>query len=128
MTTLALSSIGTALGGPVGGAIGSLIGQGIDQQLFGSGPRRGPRLGDLSVQTSRYGADIPKVFGTMRVAGNIVWATNLIESSETEAAKNGPSTVTYSYSANLAVALSSRPIKSVGRIWADGNLIRTADG
>lgn len=128
MATLALSSIGTALGGPVGGAIGSLIGQGIDQQLFGSGPRRGPRLGDLAIQTSRYGSAIPKIFGTMRVAGNIVWATDLVESSETDAAKSGPATITYSYSANFAVALSSRPIKSVGRIWADGNLIRTADG
>ena len=61
MTTLALSSIGTALGGPIGGAIGSLIGQSIDRQLFGPGPRHGPRLGDLSVQTSTYGSQIPRI-------------------------------------------------------------------
>lgn len=128
MATLVLSTLGNALGGPVGGAIGSLIGQGIDQQIFGSGPRRGPRLGDLSVQTSSYGTAIPKVFGSMRVAGTVVWSTDLVENSETEAAKGEPGTVTYSYSVSLAVALSSRPIKAVGRIWADGNLIRTADG
>ena len=68
MATLVLSSVGTALGGPVGAAIGSLIGHSIDQQLFGGGPKQGPRLGDLSVQTSSYGTAIPRIYGRMRVA------------------------------------------------------------
>ena len=83
MATLVLSTVGTLLGGPVGGAIGSLVGQSIDQQLFGPGARHGPRLGDLSVQTSSYGSAIPKVFGTMRVAGTIVWSTDLQEQMQT---------------------------------------------
>jgi len=66
MATLVLGAVGTALGGPVGGALGSLVGQAIDQQLLGSGPRRGPRLGDLSVQTSAYGTMIPRIYGRMR--------------------------------------------------------------
>ncbi len=55
MATLVLTTVGTALGGPIGGALGSLVGQSIDQDLFGPGMRRGPRLGDLAVQTSSYG-------------------------------------------------------------------------
>ena len=51
MATLVLSTVGSALGGPVGGAIGALIGQSIDQQILGPGTR-GPRVGDLTVQTS----------------------------------------------------------------------------
>lgn len=128
MATLVLSTVGTLLGGPVGGAIGSLLGQSIDQQLFGPGPREGPRLGDLSVQTSSYGTAIPRIFGTMRVAGSIVWSTDLQEDSETQGAKGQPETVTYSYSASFAVALSSRRISNIGRIWADGKLVRTAEG
>jgi len=128
MATLVLSTVGTILGGPVGGAIGSLLGQSIDQQLFGPGPRHGPRLGDLAVQTSSYGIPIPRLFGTMRVAGSIVWSTDLQESSQTQGAKGQPDTVTYSYSVSFAVALSSRPIIDVKRIWADGKLIRTAEG
>lgn len=128
MATLVLSTVGTILGGPVGGAIGSLLGQSIDQQLFGPGPRHGPRLGDLAVQTSSYGTPIPRLFGTMRVAGSIVWSTDLQESSQTQGAKGQPDTVTYSYSVSFAVALSSRPILGVKRIWADGKLIRTAEG
>lgn len=128
MATLVLSTVGTMLGGPLGGAVGSLLGQTIDQQLFGPGPRSGPRLGDLSVQTSSYGTAIPRIYGTMRVAGAIVWSTDLKEASQAEGAKGQPETVTYSYSASFAVAVSSRPIEGIGRIWADGKLIRTADG
>jgi hypothetical protein len=128
MATLVLNTVGTILGGPIGGAIGSLVGQSIDQQLFGPGPRKGPRLGDLSVQTSSYGSAIPKIFGSMRVAGTIVWSTDLQEQSNTQSAKGQPDTITYSYSASFAVALSCRRISGVGRIWADGKLIRTADG
>lgn len=128
MATLVLSTVGAVLGGPVGGAIGSLIGQSIDQQLLGPGPRQGPRLGDLSVQTSSYGSPIPRLYGSMRVAGTIVWSTDLQEDSQTTGAKGQPDTTTYSYSVSFAVALSSRKISRIGRIWADGNLIRGADG
>jgi len=128
MATLVLSTVGTVLGGPIGGAIGSLVGQSIDQQLLGPGPRRGPRLGDLSVQSSTYGSPIPRLFGTMRAAGTIVWSTDLQESSQTTGAKGQPDVVTYSYSVSFAVALSSRPIVGIGRIWADGKVIRTAEG
>jgi hypothetical protein len=126
MATLVLSTVGTILGGPVGGAIGSLVGQSIDQQIFAS-PRRGPRLGDLSVQTSSYGTQIPRIYGTMRVAGSIIWSTDLVESTQTSGAK-GQSDATYSYSASFAVALSSRPLIEVRRIWADGKLLRGQAG
>ena len=129
MATLVLTSVGTALGGPIGGALGSLVGQSIDQGLFGPGIRKGPRLGDLSVQTSSYGSPVPRIYGAMRVAGTVIWASDLIEEEVIEGGgKGSPERQTYSYSANLAVALSSRPVAAVGRIWADGKLIRGASG
>ena len=129
MATLILSTVGTALGGPIGGLIGTVVGQSIDQQLLGGGPRRGPRLGDLSVQTSSYGSMIPRMYGTMRVAGSVIWSTDLEETSELQGdGKSQPETVVYSYSASFAVALSSREAASVGRIWADGKLIRGVAG
>lgn len=126
LATLVLSTIGTALGGPVGSAIGALIGQSIDQQLLAPA-RRGPRVGDLSVQSSSYGTQIPRVYGTMRVAGSVIWSTDLIEQEQTAGGKGQPD-VTFSYTVSLAVALSSRPAKSVKRIWADGKLLRGAEG
>lgn len=125
MATLVFTAVGTAFGGPVGGAIGSLLGQSLDQQIFGSAGR-GPRLGDLSVQTSTYGTQIPRIYGTMRVAGSIIWATDLQESTTQTGAKGQPDTTVYSYSVSFAVALSSRPIRSIKRIWADGKPLRGA--
>ena len=129
MATLVLTTVGTALGGSIGGALGSLIGQSIDQGLFGPGARKGPRLGELSVQTSSYGSPIPRIYGAMRVAGTVIWASDLIEEEVVEGGgKGSPERTSYNYSANLAVALSSRPIRSIRRIWADGKLIRGSSG
>ncbi len=129
MATLILTAIGTAIGGPVGGAIGAMIGQQADLALFKPKARRGPRLTELSVQTSVYGTEIPALHGSMRVAGSVIWATDLIERKTRQGnGKGRPDSIGYSYSASFAVALSARPIHSIGRIWADGSLLRGADG
>jgi hypothetical protein len=129
MATLILTAVGSAVGGPVGGAIGALIGRSVDARVFKTAAREGPRLSDLAVQTSSYGTQIPKLFGTIRVAGTVIWATDLIETRATSGGSKGqPSTATYSYSANFAVLLSARAIQGIGRIWAEGKLLRGAAG
>ena len=129
MATLVLGAIGTLIGGPLGGAIGALAGRQVDSLIFRPAGREGPRLKDLSISTSSYGQPIPQVYGTARVAGTIVWATDLIESrSSSGGGKGSPKVTSFSYSSSFAVALSSRPIARVGRIWADGQLLRGAAG
>ena len=130
MATVVLTAVGTALGGPIGGAIGAVIGQVIDQNiLFKPKGRQGPRLNELAVQTSSYGSGIPRLFGTTRVAGTVIWATDLVERrSKSGGGKGRPSTTTFSYSASFAVLLSARQVKRIGRIWADGDLLRGAAG
>ena len=129
MATVVLTAVGTALGGPIGGAIGALIGQRIDHELFGPKGRDGPRLTELAVQTSSYGSAIPWLFGRMRVAGTVIWSTDLIETrGRSGGSKGQPSATQYSYAASFAVLLSGRPIRGIGRIWADGRLVRGAAG
>lgn len=129
MATLVLTAVGTAIGGPIGGLIGSALGQAVDARLLTPGGRRGPRLSDLRVQTSSYGTLIPRLYGRMRVAGTVIWATDLIERRARQSAGKGqPKTTSYRYSASFAVALSSRPISGVERIWAEGNVLRGSDG
>lgn len=129
MATLVLTTVGSLVGGPIGGAIGSLIGNQIDSRIFGRGVREGPRLKELAVSTSSYGQPLARHFGRMRVPGTIIWSTELIETSSKEGGGKGrPSTKTYAYSVSFAVALSSTPIARIGRIWADGNLLRGASG
>lgn len=129
MATLVLTVVGGIVGGPVGAAIGAALGQQVDAAIFKPKGREGPRLADLQVQASTYGQQIPQMFGTIRVAGSVIWATDLIERRNRRGGGKGrPSTTEYSYAVSLAVALSSRPIRAIRRIWADGNLLRGASG
>jgi len=77
MATLLLTAVGTAVGGPIGGAIGAFVGQQIDGAAFGPDSYEGPRISDLSVTTSTYGQAIPRIFGSMRMPGTIIWATDI---------------------------------------------------
>uniref|UniRef100_Q07QB6 Gene transfer agent (GTA) orfg15 n=1 Tax=Rhodopseudomonas palustris (strain BisA53) TaxID=316055 RepID=Q07QB6_RHOP5 len=140
MAALVLSIAGGAAGalfGSVGafaGRIaGAVVGNMIDQSLFGSSKRNveGPRLADLDVMASTEGAPIPRVYGRARLAGQVIWATQLEEVVSTETSSSGggksmggptatTTTTTYSYFANLAVGLCEGEIGRVGRIWADG--------
>lgn len=130
MATIILTAVGGALGGPLGGAIGAFAGQLFDQNiLFKPKDREGPRLQELAVQTSSYGTQIPRIYGQMRVAGTVIWATDLKEVRNVESRGKGrPGTAIYSYFASFAVALSSRRIKRIGRIWADGKIFRGRAG
>jgi len=68
--------------------------------------------------------DIPSIFGRMRVAGQVIWATHFKESSSISGGGKGsspePETTTFSYSVSMAVALCEGEISRVGRVWADG--------
>ena len=72
---------------------------------------------------------IPRVYGRMRVGGNIIWATDFREETETTrhggggkggGGGGGTEVTEYFYFASLAVALCEGPITGIGRIWADG--------
>ncbi|MEH3122999.1 MAG: phage tail protein [Sphingomonas phyllosphaerae] len=132
MATLVLTAVGNAVGGPVGGAVGAVLGQVIDRRVLGPAltrTRAGVRLTDLKVQTSAYGTPLPRIFGTMRVSGCVIWATDLIETrSVMRGGKGRPGVEGYRYAASFAVALSARPIAGIGRIWAEGKLLRGAAG
>lgn len=114
-------------------AAAAVAGSYIDAQLFGPGPQKqeGPRLDNLQVQASTEGAPIPEVAGRVRIAGQIIWATNFKEVAKTETSGGGGGkgfgggggtvqTTTYTYYANFAVGLCEGVVDRVGRIWADG--------
>ncbi len=137
MAALVLALAGGAVGalfGPAGAIAGriagAVVGNALDQSLFGGGSRHveGPRLADLDIMASTEGAPIPRVYGRARLAGQVIWATQLEEViSNEESSAGGKSfggptttTTTYTYFANFAVGLCEGPIGRVARIWADG--------
>ncbi len=128
---------GSFVGGVVGAAIGFfasggnpyavqagfIIGSGVGASFDSLPDRQGPRLSDLSIQSSEYGKPIPIVFGTIGLAGNIIWATDIIEvrtNTETGGGgKGGPSqtTTTYTYFGNFAIAVCEGEVDFL-RMWA----------
>ncbi len=144
MATLILGAAGAAIGGSIGGAvlgvsaatiggvIGSTIGSVVDSWIVSSlAPTQrieGARLDSLRITSSTEGAVIPRLYGRMRLGGNIIWATDFREETKTSSQGGGKGgggggkvkTTEYLYYASFAVALCEGPITGIGRIWADG--------
>ena len=131
MATIVLQAAGAWLGGvfgtvgaAVGSAAGALAGYMVDRAILtGNQHYEGPRLTSANMMVAEEGSPLPRVYGTVRVGGALIWATRFEERSTTtrQGAKGGgPSQTTYSYYANLAFALCEGEIAGVRRIWADG--------
>lgn len=129
-------AIGVATGG-VGfaalatyAAVGLSVGTMVGSILFPQQVRQeGSRLGDLSVQSSAFGAVRPIGYGKIRIAGNVIWSLPIKETkTESHSGKGGPSvtSVTYTYSISFALALCEGPVDKVLRIWADSKLVYDA--
>lgn len=144
MATLLLSAAGAAVGAGFGGtvlglsgavigrAIGATIGRAIDQRVLGAGsePVDVGRLDRLRLTGAGEGAAIGQIWGRMRVAGQVIWATEFVETVRRRRTGKGapkPKVNDYSYSVSLAIALCEGEILRVGRIWADGNEISAQD-
>jgi hypothetical protein len=124
----------TITGAEIGGAIGTIVGTELDN-LIAPGTyvtRKSPRLSDVNIQSSMEGAPIPRLYGRVRVAGQLLWATRFKETvtKKTETSgggKGGPKVtateIDYKYSISFAVGLSAGIVTKIGRVWADGNLI-----
>ncbi|MDE2134273.1 MAG: glycoside hydrolase/phage tail family protein [Alphaproteobacteria bacterium] len=127
-----VSFLGAAVtGAQIGGALGALAGGEIDAALMPAVKRTGARLSDIAVQSSTEGAPIPHLYGRMRAAGQLLWASRFKETTSTattggKGAAPAVKTTDYLYSISFAVGLCAGPVTRIGRVWADGNLIDLA--
>lgn len=136
MAGFVLSAVGGQLAGSVGAQIAGAVGTMIDGALASGAarPREGARLADLTVQTAAYGHAIPRVFGTVRVAGNLFWSKGIREvrrvvREQVSVGRSfgffgsdrmiGRTQIVYDYYATFALGLCEGPIVGVRRIWAD---------
>ena len=144
MATLLLAAAGSALGAGFGGtalglsgavigrAVGATLGRVIDQRLVGAGSEavETGRVDRFRLTGASEGAPIARVFGRIRLAGQVIWASRFAETSTTLGGGKGtprPKVTEFSYTVSLAIALCEGEITSVGRIWADGAEIARDD-
>lgn len=138
MATILLSAAGAAVGSGFGGtvlglsgavigrAVGATLGRAIDQRLLGAGSHavETGRVQRFSLTGASEGAPVARVWGRVRIGGQVIWATRFLEHSQTSGGGKGaprqPKATSYSYTVSLAIALCEGEITRVGRIWADG--------
>jgi len=138
MATIVLSSIGFATGASLGGsvlglssaiigrAVGATLGRVLDQRIMGAGSDavETGRVDRFRLMGASEGTPVAQVYGCMRVGGQVIWASQFLESTTSSGGGKGapskPKTTSFSYSVNLAVALCEGVITRVGRVWADG--------
>jgi hypothetical protein len=142
-------TVGFVLGGPSGAILGANIGSMAAGAFFPKSQRvqlptqEGPRLADLRAQISTYGNIIPRVYGTMRLAGNVIWSTDIkevrSEKTTTQTSNGGgkgggggktttsQTTISYEYFVTLAIAICEGEIDEVIRVWADSKVLTEAE-
>src|SRR5574344_1999244 len=90
------------------------------------------RLNDLTIQKSAYNEVIPNVYGTARLAGNIIWATDIMEvkkeytttySTGKGGKKVSQNNIEYYYYANIAIGICAGKVDEIKKVWADTDLI-----
>lgn len=116
----------TLLGAQYGSVVGGIL---LPKSQPGTS---GPRLTDTSVQTSTYGANIPRIYGTCAVAGNVFWleGDRLREKKKKSSGGKGgggSSTTTYAYFATFATGLcmvsEGQEVLGIKRLWIGSNLV-----
>lgn len=139
------SAVGSTVASPLGGFITSQLTQMAGSALtgaIGSKPSKrhseGARLEELAVQTSTYGRAIPSFFGTVRLAGNVIWSQPIKEVATTSTVQSGGkgggsrrqtvSQTSYSYFVTLAIAVGEGQIARLERVWADAKQLDLSQG
>ena len=124
--------VGSFFGMPMlGAAIGGMIGGAIDPP---KGPNIvGPKLDDLSFQSSTLGAPLARGYGTFPVLGNVIWLEGdqyrEVTTTEEQGGKGGGGANVESakYYATFAVSLlrvtDPNAIVSLRRLWIGSNLV-----
>lgn len=136
MATILLAAAGAAAGAGFGGtllglsgavigrAVGATVGRVIDQRLLGQGSSAVEvgRIDRFRITGASEGAAVGRIWGRMRLSGQVIWASRFAETVTRSGGKGLPKTASseFTYSVSLAIALCEGVITRVGRVWADG--------
>ncbi|MDR0571832.1 MAG: glycoside hydrolase TIM-barrel-like domain-containing protein [Rickettsiales bacterium] len=107
----------------------------IDQKTTWKKDKISGKLSELSIQTSTYNKTIPKIYGTSKIAGNIVWLdevrevinnnTTTIKLSKGQKIKQN--VIEYFYFLSFAVVICGNEINDIKNVWANSTLLNLED-
>ncbi|MBB1599472.1 phage tail protein [Variovorax sp. UMC13] len=129
----ALGAVGFVVGAYFGyPQLGFVVGSLVGGALTPAQKVEGPRIEDQKVTVSTEGSGIPRVWGTVRLGGNVIESTDKMEVSTTESQGKGGGGVestTYRYYVNMRTLLCEARAGStvaIRKIWQDGKLVYDA--
>ena len=109
--------------------------------LFGKPPqsKSATAVSGMQVQSSAYGKAVPLLFGTNKIAPNLIWYGDFTATAQSQSGaagkggvsgggggKGGGGSTSYLYSAAVAMAVGAGPIVGYGTVWKDKNITTTA--
>ena len=117
------NSIGTAMDFPGLGKFSTTLIQ-IIKLFKNSADSVETELRDMSLQTSTYNKIIPEVFGEVRLAGNIIWASKITKTTiyhPQKTTKHGTQTAYTEYlmRGSFAIAICKGVVDEIKNIYAD---------
>ena len=136
MAKIALAAAGAAAGFLIAGPFGAQLGASAVLSAISTGLAVGEAAGalifrqhaqdplqSLQVSASAPGAPVPFGYGTCRFGGQTIWCPGITYTTQTQ--KGGPSSTTFNYYANFAIAFGEGPAW-ITRIWGDSKIIYSA--
>jgi hypothetical protein len=119
------TAAGAALGASVGGAIGGVAGQVFWPERAEINAPPPPLPNERAQQISTYGATRPMVWGSKRMAGNIIAMSDIaLQTVRTRHRQNGVRyyEMTTLYTATFAIAFCEGPVTGISRLWVNGQI------
>ena len=116
---------GAMLGASVGGMAGGVAGTVFWPEKIDISHPLPPKPHENRVQVSTYGNPIPIIYESGRVAGNIIYMSDVVETIERS--KHRQDGVRYyemvkTYTATFAISFSEGPVVGLARIWINGKI------
>ena len=113
--------LGASLGGTAGGVAGSVF---WPEKIDINHPLA-PKPHENRVQVSTYGGPIPIVYESARVAGNIIYMSDVVETIERGRHRQDGVrfyTMVKTYTATFAIAFSEGEVVGLSRVWVNGKI------
>src|SRR5208282_1223949 len=118
-----------AAGASLGASAGSLL----SSVIFPPHINSFPPLNDLQTMSAAYGQPICYGYGSYRIAGQVIWAAQMVAQKNNQSsggggsAGGGPTSTVYTYTVSCAISFGYGP-GSITRIWGDSKLLYDITG